>query len=134
MYDYSTVNKVNLQKLHDFCPKIEELYMGMFAYDDTEATTATPEHPCGSPACLIGNGPGAGVPTHKDSIDGDGYVEWHGYSEANFIANSDSSLWLFAFDGEWPNCTKEAQARLKLIIDEKVPGQWDYSDRFAEGV
>ena len=131
MYDYSTVNKVNLQKLHDFCPKIVDLEMGKFAIDEIEAANATPEHPCGAPACLIGNGPSAGVPVHVNFVLTFGDVNWYGYSEYNFIDNSESSLWIFAFDGEWPNCTKEAQARLKLVLDEQVPEKWSYFDRFA---
>ena len=132
LYDYSKVDKKNLQKLHDFCPKILALYMAKFAVNHQDATASTPEHPCGTPACAVGNGPSAGVPIQDTFIRTNGLVDWYGYSELNFIGDYSSDLWDFAFESDWPDCTKELQARLKLILDENVPDDWEYDSRFAE--
>ena len=132
MYNYSTVNKENLQKLHDFCPKMVNLGMGGFAEDDIDAVTATPEHPCETAACVVGNGPSAGVPVQPEFIRKTNVrVYWFGYSQENFISGTYNPLWQFAFSARWNDCPKEAQARLKLVLDEQVPEKWTHADRFA---
>ena len=138
-YDYSKVNFENIQKLHDFVPKIKNLAMDNYTEGtmfDLATAQSSPEHPCGTAACLIGNGPSAGIPVndkHFDHTLGDG-VDWYEYSTECFIGEDDYEirLWVFAFDVRWTDCKEEAQARLKLILDKEVPIEWAYDELFCK--
>ena len=53
-YDYNKVNVDNIQKLHDFVPKIKNLAMGKYTEGmefDLAAAQSSPEHPCETAAC-----------------------------------------------------------------------------------
>ena len=65
-YDYSLTNKENLTKLRDYLAALpddyENLEMSCFAKNSSIAAKSTPETGCGTPACMVGHGPAAGIP------------------------------------------------------------------------
>lgn len=135
-YDYSLTNKPNLTKLRDYLASLPDDYenfeMKRFAENHAKAANANPETGCGTPACMVGHGPAAGIPIEHDRVIEFGSLYWDIYSIDKLI--SCDYLWMFAFDGSWPSSLPEAITRLTMVIEERVPDTWDYDDRFADMV
>lgn len=135
-YDYSTVNMENIKILRDYLDGLPADYsdfdMETFADDEVRAVKATPKTGCGTAACMVGHGPAAGV-AMIDSEWHEHGVGWFNYSERVFIGGTGcSSLWAFAFGGDWPSDLRQAVARLDLILSKSVPAEWEFGDRFPE--
>ena len=123
----SDTQRENLKKLVRFFESLPEDYgnleMYMWAHDEMEAANATPEHPCGTPACLAGHGPSAGIPLQKHG----GSINWANYASRAFgYRHLD-----FLFGFGWPDSIPEGLARIKLVLANNVPEDWYYSDRFT---
>lgn len=115
------MNTDNLKKLRDFWMNAPDnlLTMGDYAYNPQEASSATPEHPCGSCMCLIGSGPSAGIVMGK-------YRGWARYSVDAFGLEYATREYAFLFDPRWPDDRGQAIARLNLAIDNKIPEDWGF--------
>ena len=129
----SNTQRRNLTKLVRFLEALpedyENLLMNQWATDTDEAVHAAPDHPCGTPACLIGHGPSAGVPFLPDELGLGGFPTWQSYASRAFASEQDGLI--FITGGYWPDSIQEGIARIKLVLADKVPADWDYSDRFA---
>ena len=129
----SNQQRENLKKLVRFLEALPEDYDGVrmdrWAEDGMEAANATPEHPCGTPACLAGHGPGAGIPFISSEFGRFGSPLWERYTRRVFAREQDRRAFMMGV--YWPDSIPEGIARIKLVLADKVPADWDYSDRFA---
>ena len=126
----------NLRKLVKFLQALPEDYeglcMGIYAEDETDAAHATPEHPCGTPACLVGHGPSAGIPLLESEYDREGMPKWGCYVDRVFVYENDWYAFSFMFAEDWPNSIAEGVARIEMVLNHSVPTGWTFNDRFAE--
>ena len=131
-YTLSDVQRANLTTLRDYLanpPHAVELWMQYWAWDERRAQCATPAHPCGTPACVVGHGPAAGIPMLPEDLG-----SFYHYSCRAFIALHHLGARFFAFGTSWPDSIPEAVARLTMVLDGTVPAEWDYDDRYAKTV
>ena len=126
---------VNLQKaitgLQNLPADYDLLVMKSYANDEQDAAQATPQHPCGTAACVVGHCPSFGIPmAPRDAAIG----RWGKYSSEAFGMpyNESDGDWDFCFGAHWPDSVPEAIARLKLYQTYDIPTEWGYDDRFAK--
>ena len=131
----SSKQRRNLNKLVSFLEALPEDYGGLrmnrWADNNRDAAHAAPEHPCGTPACLIGHGPSAGVPLLPSEFGRFEFPIWQSYASRAFASEQDGLS--FMIGGFWPNSIPESIARIKLVLAGKIPNSWTYSDRFCKG-
>ena len=129
----NTSQRENLKKLVRFLEALPEDYdrlrMYQWAYNNYGAAHATPEHPCGTPACLVGHGPSAGIPFLPDEFGALGHPIWRRYARRAFASEQDGLT--FMIGNSWPNSISEGLARIKLMLAGRIPDGWEYSDRFT---
>ena len=140
-YKISPQSRTNILKLIAGLEGLPNDYthfmMGTFARDPHMAAKSTPEHPCGTSACIIGHGPHFGVSMNREErfmiSKYHPNLGFYKYSYRLFIPEDQYNCWDFCFSGEWPNIIQEAIARLKMYLYNKTPadGDWDYHDRYA---
>ena len=122
-YNLTKKQLENLQLLHDGLPKQKNLEMKYYAENAEGAKTATKEHPCGTTTCIAGFGPSCGVPIKPNEF-------WFEYTERQFHNENDGRVDDFIFYPDWPNSIEQGQKRIKMVIDGKMPENFDFKDRY----
>lgn len=105
--------------------------------DEHTAVRATPEHPCNTPACVIGNGPSFGIPLKnrhfhpvKKSFDGHPSVLWHCYTSDSFGLIPADDEFQFMFGPDWSDSRSQALSRIMMFLDNGLPVYWRFTDKY----
>lgn len=72
---------------------------------------------CGTAACAVGHGPGAGIKPLKSE-------GWFDYSSRCFITDIESEAWDWCFHGRWSvvdNTAHGAAARIEYMLNHGLP-------------
>ena len=149
--------RANLETLYAYLATVDEEHFDMgsfmkpfyFADDDTDTFSHNGQliwvakhikagtfHTCNSIACMVGNGPAAGIL----SIGNEDWFQYArrafgaddrpGYDAApeSYEASPQNNLWNWAFAGEWDeidNTPEGGRRRLRLALDKGIPSDYD---------